>query len=174
MNGATPMKYLERAKMVGVLVPTILGILTLFGCASNAPLHETSRISAPQSKISFIDITKFDKDLAASLSSDIQTVDVSFYEKVSPNKIPERMQQWISAVESTGGKVKVETPPNEPQPRSVFALLSLLGSAYSALKNQLPQPASTAFKAAQGRNAVISLERGPSGGLVVEKIQFTK
>jgi len=168
------MKYLQSAKSMIVMAQTVLVILTLVGCAATAPFHEPTKSSVPEPKLSFIDLAKFDKDLAASLSSDMHSVDVFFYEKVSPNKIPERMQQWISAVESSGGKVKVETPPNEPQAKSPLALLSLLGTAYSALKDQFTPPAATLLKAAQGRNAVISLERGPTGGLLVEKIQFTK
>jgi dihydroxy-acid dehydratase len=79
--------------------------------------------------LSFIDIGNFDRELTASLNAPLDSVDVVFYEKVSPNKMPERLQKWISAVERSGGNVKVETPPNEPKPRSALTILSLLGTA---------------------------------------------
>ena len=101
-------------------------------------------------------------------------MDVVFYEKVSPNKIPERLQKWISAVERTGGNVKVESPPNEPTPRNVMTILSLLGTAYSATKNQVTLQPESFLLSTKGRNAVISLERGTNGELLVEKIRFVK
>lgn len=146
----------------------------LLGCATNVQLDSQPQTGAIQNPLNFIDIAKFDKDLASSLSSDLHEVNVLFYTKVSPNKLPDRIQQWISAAESAGGKVRVEPPSNEPAPRAILPLLSLLGTAYSAYKDQLAHQHSMYLTAAKGRNVVIALERAPSGDLLVEKIQFTK
>ena len=149
-------------------------MLCQIGCANKISLDSQTQNGLVDNKLNFVDISKFDKDLAASLSSDLNEVNVLFYTKVSPNKLPDRIQQWISAAESAGGKVKVEHPPNEPAPRAILPLLSLLGTAYSAFKDRLvPQP-EMYLNAAKGRNVVIALERGPTGDLLVEKIQFIK
>ena len=101
---------------------------------SQDKLHE---ISTEIKKIQFIDISKFDKDMNLVLSSEIANVEVSFYEKVSPNKTPERIQNWLTAVEKNGGTINIEPPPNEMVPKSPFALLSLIGSLWSGIKNIL-------------------------------------
>lgn len=149
-------------------------MLSLIGCATKVNFDSFSQSGVAENKLNFVDISKFDKDLAASLSSDLKEVNVLFYSKVSPNKLPDRIQQWISAVESAGGKVKVEHPPTEPAPRAIPPILSLLGSAYSAFKDRLLTQPEMFLSAARGRNVVIALERGPTGDLLVEKIQFIK
>jgi len=168
----------EKAKMKTKLVlrktlGTLLVILGV-GCSSNVPLSNPAGLNLPEQQLSFVDLSKFDRELGAALSSDLKEVDVLFYEKVSPNKIPERIQKWISAVENSGGKARIETPSNEPKPRSIFTVLSLLGSAYSAIKNLTPLQSEAFLTSARGRDVVIHLARGPMGELVVEKIKFTK
>ena len=143
----------------------------IVGCSSTV---STSQEVKPSNQLNFIDLGKFDRELAVSLKDIDESVGVSFYEKVSPNQVPERLQKWISAVERSGGSVKIETPPNEPTARNPLSILSLLGSAYSAIKSQItPQPESF-LSSTKGRNAVISLERGANGELLVEKIRFVK
>ena len=88
--------------------------------------------------------------------------------------MPERLQKWISAVERSGGTVKINTPPNEPKPRSPLALLGLLGSAYTTIKSFVDAQPASYLSSAKGRNAVISLARSPNGDLLVEKIGFVK
>jgi hypothetical protein len=136
---------------------------------------QSSRVKdEPKQKLSFIDLANFDRELADSLNSEINLIEVGFYEKVSPNKIPERLQKWISVIEQSGGKLKIEPPPNEPTPKNALTILSLLGSAYSAIKDQSVSQGERLFTSVKGRNAVISLERGLNGELLVNKIQFTK
>ena len=156
-----------------MLKPIFLSLLLVFSACST-PSPTALSVNEPKQKLSFIDIGSFDRELAESLNAPLDSVVVVFYEKVSPNKIPERLQKWISAVERSGGSVKIETPPNEPTARNPLSILSLLGSAYSAIKSQItPQPESF-LSSTKGRSAVISLERGPSGELLVEKIRFIK
>ena len=130
--------------------------------------------SAEVKKIQFLDMSKFDKDMNFMLSSDAQNIEVSFYEKVSPNKTPERIQNWLTAVEKNGGSINIEPPPNEMVPKSPFALLSLIGSLWSGIKNILEIMDSSNQYITKGRNATIQLERDSKGEIVITKIVFSK
>ena len=147
-------------------------LLLANGCSTPSPTVRSN--NEPKQTLSFIDISNFDRELTTSLQARMDSVDVIFYEKVSPNKIPERLQKWIAAVERFGGHVKIETPPNEPTPRSALTLLSLLGTAYSTIKNHIASQPESFLSSTKGRNAVISLERGANGELLVEKVRFIK
>ena len=91
----------------------------LSACA--APPNSAKVDVAPKATVTFIDVANFDAELASSLNAPLDSVEVLFYKKISPNKMPERLQKWISAIERSGGSVKINTPPNEPTPRSPLA-----------------------------------------------------
>ena len=147
--------------------------MLLSACASKS-ISESLQNDPVESKLNFVDIIKFDKDLARSLQSDLNEVNVVFYAKVTPNNVPERMQRWISSVENYGGKVQIQNPPNEPSPKGIFPLLSLLGTAYSVIKDRLNSQPDQHLSAAKGRNVVIELERAANGDLMVSKIKFSR
>lgn len=153
-------KYLNMLAVTAALV----------GCASS-PVEPPV---APSYSVVFLDVARFDRELASSLNAKLPKVEVSFYEKVSPNAVPERLQKWINSVESSGGKLKVEPPPNEIAPKSPMALLSLLGTMVSGAKTLMALSNDTNVLAARGTDAVISLERNKSGEVVIGKIAFVQ
>ena len=135
---------------------------------------KTAEPSSEIKRIQFLDMTKFDKDMNFMLSSDVTNVEVGFYEKVSPNKTPERIQNWLTAVEKNGGTITIEPPPNEMVPKSPFALISLIGSLWSGIKNILELMESNNQYVTKGRNATIQLERDSKGEILITKIIFSK
>ena len=144
----------------------------LTGCA-NKPVN-LFEAGQSKSKIDFIDISSFDRDLSTSLSDKHNSVEVAFYEKVSPNHVPDRLQKWLSSVEKTGGKVEVRRPEGEFASKDPFALLSLAGTLFSTLKTLATKPFEQDYETAKGRNAIIQLERNKSGEAVISKIMFVK
>ena len=152
----------------------LIAAVCLSGCDTTSPTIGTPRVaSAPvPSQLSFVDINKFDNDLHASLLAHHDLVSVVFYEKVSPNSTPERLQRWLNVVEKTGGKVDVEPPPGELVPRNPFALISLLGGLWNAIKMTTEVKQDSMLLAARGRDALISLERNREGQVVISKISF--
>ena len=122
--------------------------------------------------IRFIDLTKFDSDLENALSTQKESVLVTFYEKTSPNNMPNRLQKWISSVEKSGGKIDIEPPPDEPRPRSPGLLIGLLGGLWSSIKAWGEIREKAMLKVAEGRNVVIYLERNPGGEIIVSKVTF--
>jgi hypothetical protein len=147
-------------------------IATLVGCASETSLVN-SKVEA-KSNIVFIDIGKFDSELHASLSEKSEPVVVTFYDKVSPNAMPERLQKWLTSVERSGGKIEIEHPANELAPKNPALLLSLFSGLWSGMKAVAEIQDEQALKAARGKTAVISLERNAANQLVVGKVTFMK
>ena len=128
--------------------------------------------SSAAAGVSFIDIPKFDRDLYAALTGKSDPVSVTFYDQVSPNKMPERLQKWISTVEKSGGTIDIEPPPNEPVPKSPLLLIGLIGSLWSAIKafNEIKEE--SVFRAASKRNVVIVLDRDANRQVVVTRLTF--
>lgn len=150
-----------------------LGMLLLCAACSS-PSVSLFEKAKPASNLGFIDIEKFDRDLAASFDESLEVVDVVFYDKTSPNAIPSRMQKWISATENTGGKVTIQPPLNEVVPKNPVALFGLFGSLFSGAKAALDMKADSRLEKIKGHDAVIYLERNSQGEVVVGKVKFTK
>ena len=152
----------------------VIFLLTLASCASKVPLSSEVETTPTGTKLSFLDISKFDRDLSGSLQNKNTSVEVAFYDKVSPNNLPDRLQKWISVVEADGGKVLVEPPPNELVTRNPLAALSLIGTLVTSIKTFAKFNSERIYEAAKGRDAVIALERNSQGEVVITAIKFVK
>jgi hypothetical protein len=148
--------------------------LALASCATNVPLSSAVEVSPSGEMISFLDISKFDRDLSTLLQVKTASIEVAFYEKVSPNNVPERLQKWISVIEADGGKVLVEPPPNELVARNPLAALSLIGTLITSIKGFAKFNSERIYETAKGRDAVISLDRNSNGDVVIKAIKFIK
>jgi hypothetical protein len=148
--------------------------LALASCASNVPLSSDVESTPNGAKLSFLDISKFDRDLSGSLQDKNASVEVAFYDRVSPNNVPDRLQKWISVIEADGGKILVEPPPNELITRSPLAALSLVGTLITSIKAFAKFNSERIYETAKGRDAVISLERNSKGEVVINAIKFVK
>ena len=151
---------------------SITALAFLLGCTT--PSDRQAQQASANSTVGFVDIEKFDHDLTSSFDASFEEVDVVFYDKTSPNKIPPRMQKWIAAVEKNGGIVKVAPPPNELTPKDPFALFGLFGSLFSSAKTLFEVREESRFEKVKGRDAVINLARNSAGEVVVEKVNFIK
>jgi len=145
--------------------------LALAGCATDT-IEPSSQ--APKENLSFVDIDVFDRDLANSLNAGLPSVEVKFYEKVSPNALPSRLQKWVKSAEGTGGKVQVDPPEGELVARDPMVLLSLFGTLFSAARTAIQLQQENQLNAARQRDVVITLERRPDGQVVVGKVRFNK
>ena len=144
----------------------------LAACATNVPLTSSVESTVTGARLSYLDIAKFDRDLSGALKDKNASVEVAFFDKVSPNNVPDRLQKWISVIDSSGGKVLVEPPPNEFVSRSPMAALSLVGTLISTIKTFAKFNSERIYETAKGRDAVISLERNSTGQVVIKTIKF--
>lgn len=156
---------------------TAIAIVFLFaGCQSIdlAIPADKSKSTGQAGQLTFIDIGRFDNDLQKALTSQEKEIKVSFYDKISPNNTPERLQKWLSAVEKGGGVVQIEPPPGELVARDPLSVVQLLGGLWNALQTGLELNQSKLFDSTRGHDAVISLERNAKGEAVISKISFKK
>jgi hypothetical protein len=147
-------------------------IFLLPGCAATGGGEGAA--SPPAQSLTFLDVPKFDRDLSASLASPFEAVDVGFYDRVSPNDMPQRLQKWLSAVEKSGGRIDVQPPPNDLVPKNPVALIGLLGSLMSSLQAIEQFSTERLFDAAKGRNVTVALDRNAAGDVIVTKVIFRK
>ena len=146
----------------------LLAALVFSGC---------SNLSQSQAKpeITFIDTQKFDSELSSSLSSINKPVEVSFYNPITPNEIPPRLEKWLSMVDKSGGKVNVSSPVGEPAPKSPALILGLFSGLWNAFKILSGESASKSMEdAVKNRDANIQLARNAQGTLYIQKITFNE
>ena len=149
-----------------------LALLALAGCSSKsvAPVNA----GPPKADVQFVDLQGFDRELGTALSAPLPRVDVAFYDRVSPNALPERLQRWMASVENGGGTVKVVPPKPSVTSKSPLLLISAISSLWSASSIAKEMAANAQFKAAQAFDAEILLKTDDRGDSVVDKVVFVK
>ena len=148
------------------LVSVGVCLILLLGCQSTPA-------TLPKQNITFIDTTKFDQEMSDSLSSQESNVDVVFYNPVSPNQIPPRLEKWLAEVDNMGGKVTIAQPKGELAPKDPTLLFGLFSSLWAYFKTAVGINDMANLKTSvKDRNAVIQLERNKQGEMVIDKISF--
>lgn len=124
--------------------------------------------------IPFLDLPRFDKELAQALNAGQAEVGVSFYGKVTPNDVPMRVQKWLTAIEQSGGRLDVSPPPGDVAPRNPVLLLGLVSGLWSALKTWGEIKESQVLQAAAGHQARLVLNKTEGGEVFIERVVFEK
>lgn len=153
----------------------LIALLSTMGACTTPPELNKSEVSSPV--VAFIDLDKFDHALAASLASGLSTVEVPFHERVSPNKIPERMKTWLNHIEKNGGRIQVQEPPSSSgvTAKNPFLIFSII----NALKtlNDLSVKAAQEknfFSNIKGHDAKVILSHNSETEVVVDRVIFVK
>lgn len=139
--------------------------------ASAAPIDTAA---AAPAGLPFLDLPRFDATLAAALQSPDPQVVVTFYQQVSPNQLPQRLQKWLTAIEQSGGVLDVAPPPGDLAPRNPVLLLSLVSGLWTSIKAWGDIKESHVLQAAAGHQATLQLARGAEGDIVVSRLVFQR
>ncbi len=150
----------------------ILVLVASVGCSST-PLAAQSA-NPPKADMQFVDLQGFDRELGSALSAPLPRVDVAFYDRVSPNALPERLQRWMASVENGGGTVKVVPPKSSVTSKSPLLLISAISTLWSASSIAKDMAVNAQFKAARAFDAEILLKTDDRGDSVVDKVVFVK
>jgi hypothetical protein len=144
--------------------PRLLSAVLLL-CAG-VPALAQQQAPAP-AQVTFFDSKVFDGSLSKELARDADIVEVTINGKVSLNKIPERMDQWLTTVSENG---ELTLKQAEPQLKPKF-VLSLAPMVFTMIKQFNSE---RAFDPAKKYNATIQYVVDRNGEPTIEKIIFTK
>ena len=136
--------------------------------------REAEAVRAAIPRLQFIDMGGFDQTLSSSLNTASPKVEVGFYDKVTPSALPERLQKWMAAVESRGGKVKITPPPSNVTAKNPFLLISAISSIWSASGMVKDASAESRFAVAGNYDAELVLKQDDKGDTLVEKLVFVQ
>jgi len=146
--------------------------LSLLGCQTN--LNQSVGAAPAKAELAFVDLKGFDRDLAGSLSSPLPKVDVTFYDRVTPSAMPERLQLWMASVEGGGGAVKVVPPKSSLTAKNPFLLIGAISTLWSVNKTMKEMSDQSQFNSAKDFDAEIILRQDDQGDSVVDKVVFLK
>ena len=120
-----------------VIILTLL--LGTYGCTSTTKenlLEDPNAI--PENNLSLIDSEVFDYKLGLALAKNLPSVTVKVISPFTANKIPERIEKWISAVNDNGGKVEIKPDPGYTVKRGILSeVIDLALLAYDAFKKSV-------------------------------------
>lgn len=151
---------------------TLSAVLLLGGLTACQTLPEQTAV-APKPRIEFLDLQMFDRELGRSMSAPLSSVEVAFLDRTSPNRIPERVQLWMAAVEDGGGQVKVTPPPVPFGTRSPVMLIGAIASLWSASKAVSEMAQKAQYERAKRYNAEVVLKLD-NGETVIDRIVFSQ
>jgi hypothetical protein len=162
-------------KTVSLHALILIAMLNTLGACTTPPELNKAEVSSPV--VAFIDLDKFDHALATSLASGLNTVEVPFRERVSPNKIPERMKAWLNHVEKNGGRIQVQEPPSASgvTAKNPFLIFSII-NALKTLNDMSVKAAQEKnfFSNIKGHDAKVILGYNADNEVVVDKVILTK
>ena len=144
----------------------------LTACVSS-PM-ESATTSPPKAELHFVDLQGFDRELAASLAAPLPTVNVAFYDRVTPSDLPPRLQRWMASVEAGGGVVTVIPPKSTIAAKSPLLLLGVITSLWTASKMAREMASKTQRDVAKVYDANILLKTDDKGDAVVDKVVFVQ
>ncbi len=156
--------------------PTVSSATVLPPTAAPSNAAETAVAAAAspaKSSLEFIDLQSFDRNLHSALSATLPAVDVAFYSRVSPSAMPERLQKWMAAVESGGGKIKVTPPKSSVTAKNPFMIIGVVNFAFNLSKAAKMEAEYSQFKPAKSFDAEIVLKADGEGESIVDKVIFT-
>lgn len=147
----------------------------LVGCETTPT--KKSDLSPPDKEVAFLDGDNFDNKLGDSLSYDHEEVVIKFYDRFSPNKMPPRIQQWVSHLEKNGGKIQMVEPTSESgvTAKDPFLIFSLINAIRSMLPiAQQVQSEKNYYTNTKDRDVKFILARNANNEVVIDKLVFVK
>lgn len=130
------------------LALVVLGLTGLAGTGCNTVPVDTRVLQRPAAKpdIVFIDFDAFDTSMSNNMAQGTDVINVTFATTTANiNELPERLQRWLSAIETHGGGISVETNDGYER-KDLLTLVGLMASGYKLAKQYLPSVLSNKYR----------------------------
>ena len=152
----------------------LLACLALSACETNPSAKSAQDDAAPI--VAFLDADKFDHQLSASLAAPMNEITVPFYDKVSPNNMPERMKAWVNQVEKSGGKIQMTEPTSSSgvTAKNPFLIFSMINAIRTLVQLEQKREKAKVLASAKGHDVKILLAYNAQNEVVIDKIVFAK
>ena len=83
--------FIKKSSIRACLLVLFLSMASFLTACQTSPNQSTT--SVPKSQLQFIDLHSFDHDLSAALAAPLPTVDIAFYDRITPSALPERIKK---------------------------------------------------------------------------------
>lgn len=130
------------------LILLTLGLTGLAGTGCNTVPIDTRVLQRPATNpdIVFIDFDAFDTSMSDNMTQGSEVISVTFATTTANiDDLPERLQKWLSAIETHGGGVSVETKDGFVK-KDLLTLVGLMASGYKLAKQYLPTVLSNKYR----------------------------
>ena len=102
-----------------------------------APPRGIVLADADVTQIEFFDSVAFDTDLSQAMRAESSPIKVIVLVPFSLNEIPERMEQWLSRIKTSGGTVKAKAIPEAALTRGIIgALLDVIVAVFDYIAKE--------------------------------------
>lgn len=131
-------------------------IILLTACQSQ-PINRSSTY------LTYMDSNSFDDQLSRTMEQGEPEIEIDILSPFSSNNIPDKLDNWLSAISENGGEVKPKPAEGE---RIIKSLKIMLTSIYQGFTQYAP--------ATNYRVAELIYKRNESGDAMIEKIILKK
>jgi len=163
-------------KKISIRLLIVSSCIALMAGCETTPTVKSDQTPPPK-EVAFLDGDNFDNKLGDSLAFDHDEVSIKLYDKFSPNKMPPRIQKWVSHLEKNGGKIQMVEPPSESgvTAKDPFLIFSLI----NAIRSMLPiaeqvQSEKNYYTNTRDRDVKVLLARNANNEVVIDRLVFVK
>ncbi|MEN8220757.1 MAG: hypothetical protein ABFS56_31275 [Pseudomonadota bacterium] len=137
-----------------ILIAVLIILLTACGPTKTEPAS---------SYLKYINTKSFDQRLSLAMEQEVPEIEIDILSPFSSNNVPERLDNWLSAISENGGEIKPKPAEGE---RIIESLKVILGNVYQEFTRYAP--------AKNYSVAELIYRRNESGEAMIEKIILKK
>lgn len=145
-----------------IILTIVLTTTLLISCKPDNTIQTSAPVNFSGAVISYIDTNQFDQQVDQTMQQDEPEIEIETLSPFSSNNIPDRLNNWLSAITDTGGTIQDEPAEGE---RALGEKLKLI---FKTIFN------SGKYKSAEKYNAKLIYRRNESGAAMIEKVLLIK
>ncbi len=105
-------------------------LILLFSNCTTTPTKTIAELE----HVVYIDVTKFDDDLADSTHAQLDKITITTIAPISINQIPPRLEKWLTFMQDRDGKIEFEP---KLKVKAIGWMLGVLPTIFYRIKNEI-------------------------------------